>query len=38
VGNVLLYQDNQHMVPQWSRFLAPLLADAITPAIRTAGS
>jgi peptidoglycan/LPS O-acetylase OafA/YrhL len=31
VGNILLYRDAQHMVPQWSRFLEPLLADVIRP-------
>ena len=30
VGNMLLYQDNQHMVPQWSLFLAPLLDAVLT--------
>jgi peptidoglycan/LPS O-acetylase OafA/YrhL len=33
VGNILLYRDAQHMVPQWSRFLAPILAGAITPVV-----
>jgi peptidoglycan/LPS O-acetylase OafA/YrhL len=36
VGNILLYQDAQHMVPQWSLFLAPLLDDAITPIMNAA--
>jgi peptidoglycan/LPS O-acetylase OafA/YrhL len=31
VGNILLYRDAQHMVPEWSLFLAPLLAKAIVP-------
>jgi peptidoglycan/LPS O-acetylase OafA/YrhL len=31
VDNVLMYRDKQHMTPQWSRFLAPLLADALKP-------
>jgi SGNH domain (fused to AT3 domains) len=31
VGNILLYRDDAHMVPAWSRFLAPVLADAIVP-------
>jgi hypothetical protein len=31
VGNILLYRDAQHMVPQWSLFLTPLLAHAIVP-------
>jgi peptidoglycan/LPS O-acetylase OafA/YrhL len=30
VGNILLYQDSQHMVPQWSVFLAPVLDDVVT--------
>ena len=30
VGNILLYRDAQHMAPQWSLFLAPLLDDAVT--------
>jgi peptidoglycan/LPS O-acetylase OafA/YrhL len=29
VGNVLLYRDRAHMVPAWSRFIAPLLGDRI---------
>jgi SGNH domain (fused to AT3 domains) len=31
VKNMLLYRDAQHMAPEWSLFLAPLLDDAITP-------
>jgi hypothetical protein len=34
VGNILLYRDEQHMVPAWSRFLAPVLADAIVPIVQ----
>ena len=37
VGNILLYRDAQHMVPQWSRFLAPVLADAIVPIMKAQG-
>jgi hypothetical protein len=31
VGNILLYRDNAHMSPQWSRFIAPVLSDSIVP-------
>jgi SGNH domain (fused to AT3 domains) len=31
VGNLLVYRDVAHMEPAWSRFIAPLLADAIVP-------
>jgi hypothetical protein len=31
VGNIELYKDIQHMTPQWSSFLAPILDQAITP-------
>jgi peptidoglycan/LPS O-acetylase OafA/YrhL len=31
VGNIMLYSDAQHMVPQWSEFLAPLLAAKVVP-------
>jgi peptidoglycan/LPS O-acetylase OafA/YrhL len=30
VGNILLYQDDQHVTPEWSRFLAPVLAESLT--------
>ena len=30
VGNIMLYRDAQHMTPQWSAFLTPLLDDAVT--------
>ena len=33
VGNLFLYRDNAHMVPAWSRFIAPVLSDAIVPLI-----
>jgi hypothetical protein len=35
VGNILLYRDEQHMVPAWSSFLAPVLADAVVPIVQT---
>jgi peptidoglycan/LPS O-acetylase OafA/YrhL len=34
VGNILLYRDRAHMVPAWSRFIAPVLGDAIRRALR----
>jgi hypothetical protein len=33
VNNILLYRDDQHMTPQWSSFLAPLLDAAMTRAM-----
>jgi peptidoglycan/LPS O-acetylase OafA/YrhL len=33
VGNILLYRDAQHMVPEWSTFLAPLLARHLVPLV-----
>ena len=33
VGNILIYRDNAHMTPTWSRFIAPVLADAIAPIV-----
>ncbi|HEV2361706.1 MAG TPA: acyltransferase family protein, partial [Acidimicrobiales bacterium] len=35
VGNILVYRDDQHMTAQYSRFIAPLLADALTPLLQT---
>lgn len=35
VGNILLYRDEQLMTPAWSRFLAPVLADAIVPTVQS---
>jgi peptidoglycan/LPS O-acetylase OafA/YrhL len=29
VGNILVYHDKSHMTTEWSRFIAPLLEDAI---------
>ena len=37
VDNMLLYRDVAHMQPVWSRFIAPLLADAIVPVIGSHG-
>ena len=34
VGNILLYRDRAHMVPAWSRFIAPVLAGAIVPTVQ----
>jgi hypothetical protein len=36
VGNLLIYGDNQHMLPAWSRFLAPVLARRLTPVMSEA--
>lgn len=36
VGNMLVYRDVAHMQPVWSRFISPLLADAIVPIMRGA--
>jgi len=33
VGHILLYRDNAHMTPQWSRFIAPVFASAIVPLV-----
>jgi hypothetical protein len=29
--NILIFRDTQHITPQWSEFLAPMLATALTP-------
>lgn len=34
VGNIILYRDASHVVPAWSRFIAPVLADAILPVVQ----
>jgi hypothetical protein len=34
VGDILLYGDNQHMLPAWSRFLAPVLAPRLTSVLK----
>jgi hypothetical protein len=31
VNHIILYRDNAHMVPAWSRFIAPVLAASIVP-------
>jgi SGNH domain (fused to AT3 domains) len=31
VGNIILYRDQDHVTPQWSRFIAPVLSDALRP-------
>jgi peptidoglycan/LPS O-acetylase OafA/YrhL len=33
VGNILVYHDKSHMTPEWSRFIAPALDNAIQRAI-----
>jgi SGNH domain (fused to AT3 domains) len=34
VGNLLIYGDSQHMLPAWSRFLAPVLARRLTSLLK----
>jgi hypothetical protein len=34
VGNILLYRDNAHMTPAWSRFISPLLANSLLAAMK----
>jgi hypothetical protein len=36
VGNILVYHDKSHMTPEWSRFIAPVLGDAIDRLIQPA--
>jgi hypothetical protein len=36
VGNVLVYGDNQHMLPAWSSFLAPILAQTLDAVMKPA--
>jgi len=38
VNNILLYRDAQHMTPEWSLFLAPVLDSVITPIMNATGS
>jgi SGNH domain (fused to AT3 domains) len=38
VNNILLYRDAQHMTPQWSLFLAPVLDGVVTPIMNATGS
>jgi hypothetical protein len=33
VDHILLYRDNAHMTPEWSRFIAPVLAAVLTPLV-----
>jgi hypothetical protein len=35
VGNIILYRDHAHMIPEWSRFIAPVLSDALRPILPT---
>lgn len=37
VGNLLVYRNIAHMEPAWSRFIAPVLADAVLPVRWNAG-
>ena len=34
VGNIIMYRDNEHMTPQWSDFIAPVLADTLVPIVQ----
>jgi peptidoglycan/LPS O-acetylase OafA/YrhL len=34
VGNILLYRDNAHMTPPWSRFIAPVFASSLLAAMK----
>jgi hypothetical protein len=36
VGNLLVYRNIAHMEPAWSRFISPVLADAIAPVMQGA--
>ena len=38
VGNVLVYHDKSHMTTEWSRFIAPVLGDAILRTMAPAAS
>ena len=38
VGNILVYHDKSHMTPEWSRFIAPALDNAIQRAMYAAAS
>jgi peptidoglycan/LPS O-acetylase OafA/YrhL len=33
VGNIIMYRDNAHMTPQWSDFIAPVLAGTLVPIV-----
>ena len=32
-NNILIFRDSQHITPEWSEFLAPMLAAALSPLI-----
>lgn len=34
VGNLLIYADNQHMLPGWASFLAPVLSQRLTSVMK----
>lgn len=36
VGNILVYHDKSHITPEWSRFIAPVLAKAILRTMKPA--
>lgn len=36
VGNILIYADNQHMLPGWASFLAPILSQRLTSVMKAA--
>ena len=38
VGNILVYHDKSHMTTEWSRFIAPVLDNAILRTMRPAAS
>jgi hypothetical protein len=38
VGNILVYRDTSHMTPQWSRFIAPVLDNAIQRTVAAASA
>ena len=35
VGNILLYRDNEHMTPQWSKFIAPVVSNYVVAAMKS---
>jgi hypothetical protein len=32
-NHILIFRDSQHITPEWSKFLAPMLADVLSPLI-----
>jgi hypothetical protein len=34
VDHIVVYRDTNHMTPPWSRYIAPVLAEAVTPIVR----